>query len=91
MTIDTSLEMTSFDPSTIPQPALGAHHSFLSMNYICQTPQMKPPATQALAILIVDLVLLQAIWMAYKFILDTVVSKQGDPSLKYCEGVSGVI
>ncbi|KAI0970430.1 hypothetical protein F4678DRAFT_436805 [Xylaria arbuscula] len=84
--IDTSLETTSFDSSAMPQPGLGARDSFLSTNYICQTPQMKPPATQALAILIADLVLLQTIWMVYKIVLDAVVLRRGDPSLKYCEG-----
>ncbi len=84
--IDTSLETTSFDPSAVPQPVLGAQPSFLSTNYICQIPKMKSPGTQALAILLANLVLLHTIWQVYKLILDAVILGRGDPSLKYCEG-----
>ncbi|KAI0441354.1 hypothetical protein F4803DRAFT_576730 [Xylaria telfairii] len=86
MKIDTVLETASFDPSAVPQPALGAQPSYLSTNYICQTPRTKSAATRAFAIIIANLVLLQTIWQAFKLILDYILLGRGDPSLKYCEG-----
>ncbi|KAH8156881.1 hypothetical protein CIB48_g11361 [Xylaria polymorpha] len=74
--IDTDLETASFDPSAAPQP------SYLSTNYICQTPRTKSAATRASTIIIANLVLLQTIWQVFKLILDYVLLGRGDPSLK---------
>ncbi|KAI0467943.1 hypothetical protein F4859DRAFT_219981 [Xylaria cf. heliscus] len=84
--IDTSLKTTSFDPSAVPQPTLGAQSSYLSTNYICQVPRAKSAGTRAFAILIANLVLLHTIWQVFKLILDNVLLRRGGPSLKYCEG-----
>ncbi|KAI1177352.1 hypothetical protein F4777DRAFT_577158 [Nemania sp. FL0916] len=86
MHIDTSLETTPFDPSAVPQPALGAQPNFLSTTYTCQVPRPKSTATRVFAILIADLVLLQTVWKGFKFLLDFFIVGRGDPSLKYCEG-----
>ncbi|KAI0448338.1 hypothetical protein F5B21DRAFT_497849 [Xylaria acuta] len=86
LNIDTVLKTTSFDPSAVPQPALGAQPSYLSTNYICQVPTPKSAATRVFAILIANLILLHTTWQAFKLILDGVILGQGDPSLNYCEG-----
>ncbi|KAI0202393.1 hypothetical protein F4808DRAFT_468537 [Astrocystis sublimbata] len=82
---DTSLATTSFDPSAVPQPALGARPSFLSTTYACQLPEPQPLATRIFAIIYADLVLLGAIWSGYQLLLATIVN-QNHPSSTHCEG-----
>ncbi|KAI1115274.1 hypothetical protein F5Y14DRAFT_440611 [Nemania sp. NC0429] len=82
---DRSLETAPFDPSAVPQPMLGAPLNFLSTTYICQVPRPKAAATRVFAILIADLVLLQAVWTVFKLVLDFILERN-NPTLKYCEG-----
>ncbi|KAK6854449.1 hypothetical protein PG995_009542 [Apiospora arundinis] len=83
--MDTGLASESFDPSRIPHSLLGATPAFLSTNYICQVPQTKSPGILFISILVADLVLLQAVWLVFRFIVDT-VSQRKYPSMRYCAG-----
>jgi hypothetical protein len=79
------LAMKSFNASDSPQPGLGASPSYLSTNYFCQVPKAKSAGALFFSVLIADLVLLQALWTGFKFIVDSVVEKR-HPSMRYCEG-----
>ncbi|KAI0396627.1 hypothetical protein F5Y17DRAFT_418971 [Xylariaceae sp. FL0594] len=68
-----------------PQPPLGAAPSYLSTNYICQVPRKKSSGTLFFSVLIADLVLLQALWTAFKFVVDTIAERR-HPSMAYCAG-----
>ncbi|KAJ8123412.1 hypothetical protein ONZ43_g636 [Nemania bipapillata] len=83
--IDHTLSTKSFDPSTAPQPALGAEPAFLSTDYICQVPRSKSPGIRLLLILMSDIVFLQTIWSIFKLILDYKVGRDGHNS-RHCEG-----
>ncbi|KAF7554077.1 hypothetical protein G7Z17_g3187 [Cylindrodendrum hubeiense] len=64
---------------------LGTTPSVISTTYICQVPRLKSAASLIVAILVADLVLLQAVWQLYKLVAEAfVVMKK--PSANYCEG-----
>ncbi|CAJ2501953.1 Uu.00g048060.m01.CDS01 [Anthostomella pinea] len=65
--------------------ALRVGNSTLATNYICQVPQLKPTGSLIVAVLVADLVLLQAIWKIFKLIVDPVLLKR-NPEMRYCEG-----
>ncbi|KAI3316706.1 hypothetical protein HD806DRAFT_552104 [Xylariaceae sp. AK1471] len=77
--IDNALETTSFNTSTIPQPLLGAQSSFLSTNYICQVPRLKPLASRFFSILIVDIVLLQTVWQYCEGCFESHIQQSAEP------------
>ncbi|CZR66441.1 uncharacterized protein PAC_16342 [Phialocephala subalpina] len=77
------LEEGSFDPST--KWSLGVSPAVLTTNYICQVPKLKTGGTLFVSVLVADLVLLQTLWMIFKFIVDTFwIGKR--LGLKSCEG-----
>ncbi|KAK7931339.1 hypothetical protein PG985_002051 [Apiospora marii] len=80
---DPNLALKSFDPTQTTQPSLGATPAFLSTNYICQVPRTKAPGTLFFSILVADLVLLQAVWVAFRFVVD-MVSQRKYPAMRYC-------
>ncbi|KAK8022969.1 hypothetical protein PG991_006850 [Apiospora marii] len=80
---DSGLALKSFDPTQTAQPSLGATPAFLSTNYICQVPLTKAPGTLFFSIVVADLVLLQAVWVAFRFVVDT-VSQRKYPAMRYC-------
>jgi len=85
--MDQGLALESFDPSRVPQPLLGASPGFLSTNYICQVPRTKSAGMLFVSILVADLVLLQAVWLLFRFVVDT-ISQQKYPPMRYCAGCS---
>ncbi|KAK8100243.1 hypothetical protein PG999_010617 [Apiospora kogelbergensis] len=85
MQMDSGLALASFDRNQTPQAPLGAAPAFLSTNYICQVPQTKSPGILFISIFVADLVLLQAVWLVFRLIVDT-VSQRRYPSMGYCSG-----
>ncbi|KAK8053788.1 hypothetical protein PG996_013089 [Apiospora saccharicola] len=85
LTPDSGLALKSFDPTQTSQSNLGATPAFLSSNYICQVPRTKSPGALFFSILVADLVILQSVWVAFRFVVDT-VSQRKDPALRYCAG-----
>ncbi|KAK7920105.1 hypothetical protein PG985_008127 [Apiospora marii] len=83
--LDNDLASTAFDPGDKAQANLGATPAFFSTNYICQVPSTKPAGTLFFSILVADLVLLQAVWLIFRFIVDMVAQRK-DPSLRHCAG-----
>ena len=64
---------------------LGINASTLAAEYLCQTPELKPAGTLVFAVLVSDLVLLQAIWKLFKLATDAILARKY-PEMKYCEG-----
>ncbi|KAI1275364.1 hypothetical protein F5Y07DRAFT_400364 [Xylaria sp. FL0933] len=60
--LDQGLALRSFDPHVTPAPVLGVSTSYLSTNYICRKPMLKPAGTRVIAILSPSLILLHTIW-----------------------------
>ncbi|KAK6845770.1 hypothetical protein PG995_015880 [Apiospora arundinis] len=79
------LASEAFDPNDKPQARLGVTDAFFSANYICQVPQTKTAGTLFLSILVADLVLLQAVWLIFRFVVDTLAQRK-DPTLRHCAG-----
>jgi hypothetical protein len=83
---DTAKE--SFDPSQAARFNLGVSPAVLATNYLCQVPKLKSAGTLFVSVLVADLVLLQALWMTLKLIVDTFwIEKK--PEWRRCEGCSG--
>lgn len=61
---------------------LGVSPSVLSTNYICQVPRLKSTGTLLLAVLVADLVFLQALWLLTTLVAGWFL----DPSANVCEG-----
>lgn len=85
MEMDPGLSLTSFDPAQTPAPRLGASPVTLSSNYICQVPKVKPAGTIIFSVLVANLVLLQALWTAFKLIVGEIVERKY-PDMLHCEG-----
>ncbi|KAK8043403.1 hypothetical protein PG993_005833 [Apiospora rasikravindrae] len=83
--LDNQLALKAFDPKDNQQASLGATLAYFSTNYICQDPRPKAACTLFFSILVADLVLLQAVWFIFRFIVDTVAQRK-DPSLRHCVG-----
>lgn len=64
---------------------LGVTPSTISTKYLCQVPQRKSSGDILVSVLLADLVLLQAAWKLYTFIVDIVMFRKR-PSLKHCDG-----
>jgi hypothetical protein len=68
--LDRNLANTSFSASDASKWGLGVAPAVLATTYTCQVPQAKPAGVFFLSVLIADLVLLQAIWLVFKLVVD---------------------
>ncbi|EXM17867.1 hypothetical protein FoTM2_015243 [Fusarium oxysporum f. sp. vasinfectum] len=68
---------------------LGITPSVIATTYICQVPRLKPAGNLIVAIIVADLVLLQAVWQLYKLSAEFYLSKKHRDSAQ-CERCSGV-
>jgi hypothetical protein len=59
----------TFDPTHDDSVRLGVNASVLTADYVCQIPQLKPPGTLFVSVLVADLVFLQAIWKIFTLIV----------------------
>lgn len=67
----------------------GTTPSVIATTYIYQVPQLKSAGNLIVAIVVADLVLLQAVWKLYKLVAETIVTRR-QPSANYCQGCLGV-
>lgn len=81
---DVFLASESYDPSNATEQ-LGAPLSTFSTSYLCSVPQLKSTSSLFMAILIADLVFLQALWRLSKLCMDFFMSGK-DPEMMYCSG-----
>lgn len=67
---------------------LGTTPSVISTKYLCQVPRRKAAGELFIAILLADLVFLQALWTIFKLVTDTwfLSRKKRGPEVNYCEG-----
>ncbi|KAF2483045.1 hypothetical protein BDY17DRAFT_310121 [Neohortaea acidophila] len=82
------LESESYDARQAgPNPTgpLDLTASVIATNYLCQVPQRKPLGDIVIAVLLADLVLLQAAWKLYTFAVRSALF-QKHPSAKRCLG-----
>ena len=77
--------LTKYDPSDTSNGPLQAHSSVLANNYLCQVPKRRSWSSLLIAILVSDLVFLQALWMIFTFGLGFALTRRG-PSINFCEG-----
>ncbi|KAF4342062.1 hypothetical protein FBEOM_3993 [Fusarium beomiforme] len=82
----------SYDALKKKTGPLGATPSVIATTYICQVPRLKPAGNLIVAIIVADIVLLQAVWQLYKLAAETYLSKtRPDPvPCERCLGSSGV-
>lgn len=85
--LDNNLSSKAFDPNDKLQESLGVNDAYFSTNYICQVPDTKAPGTLFFSVLVADLVLLQAVWVVFRFIVDTIAQRK-DPTLHHCTACS---
>ncbi|KAI1395016.1 hypothetical protein F4819DRAFT_479848 [Hypoxylon fuscum] len=83
--IDNKLFMQSFDASQPRNYKLGVNESLLATDYLCQVPQLKSAGNLLVAVLVADLVILQAIWKIFTLIVDTFCLKNTEEA-RYCTG-----
>lgn len=84
----TQIETQDFDArkdSDHPTGPLGLTPSVISTEYLCQIPKRRPIGQIFIAVLLADLVLLQAAWKLYTFSVEQYLLRQRD-SAKFCEG-----
>jgi hypothetical protein len=55
---------------------LGIRPSSIATTYICQIPRLKPAGNLIVAIIVADLVLLQAVWQLYKIVAEFYLGKK---------------
>ncbi|KAK5165572.1 uncharacterized protein LTR77_009101 [Saxophila tyrrhenica] len=67
---------------------LGLTRSVISTKYLCQVPRRRPWGDVFIAVLLADLVLLQAAWKLYTFAVDQAMTRVRVGS-KWCEGCVG--
>lgn len=67
---------------------LGIQPSVISTAYLCQQPQQKQGGSLIIAILVADLVLLQAIWTVFKMVVDSTFPRR-HMEIQYCAGCKG--
>jgi hypothetical protein len=67
---------------------LGTTPATISAKYLCQVPRRKAAGELFVAILVADLVFLQAVWQLFKFVTETwfLSPKKRGPKVNYCEG-----
>jgi hypothetical protein len=64
---------------------LDINPSVISTVYLCQKPQLKHGGTLVMAVLVADLVILQAIWRVFKFAVDFIAPRTR-PEMMHCQG-----
>ncbi|KAL6407366.1 hypothetical protein AUP68_10197 [Ilyonectria robusta] len=69
---------------------LGCNNVTIVSQYLCQVPQKKSTGTMLLAIVLADLVFLQAAWKLLNLIAEGMLPKK-DPLVNFCEGCSGTL
>jgi hypothetical protein len=71
---------------------LGVTPSVIATTYICQVPRLKPAGNLIVAIIVADLVLLQAVWQLYKLATEAYLTRErpDSNSCQRCFGVSSV-
>ncbi|KAH8664874.1 hypothetical protein BGZ61DRAFT_462478 [Ilyonectria robusta] len=69
---------------------LGCNNVTIVSQYLCQVPQKKSTGTMLLAIVLADLVFLQAAWKLLNLIAEGMLPKK-DPLVNICEGCSGTL
>lgn len=69
--------------------SLGIAPSVIATTYICQVPRLKPAGNLIVAIIVADLVLLQAVWQLYKISAEFYLGKTNRETAP-CERCSGV-
>lgn len=84
-----SRSLAPYDAGRDGTAQLGVNSSVLATSYACQTPRLKSPGTLFVAVLVADLVLLQAIWKVYVMAVDYWVGKRSDAM--YCEGCATLL
>ena len=85
MSLHKSLANESFSAADAGNWNLGVAPAVLATTYMCQVPQAKPAGVLFLSVLIADLVLLQAIWLLFKLIMDGFFVKE---EMLVCRGCS---
>ncbi|KAF9770748.1 hypothetical protein IL306_011647 [Fusarium sp. DS 682] len=68
---------------------LGVTPSVIATTYICQVPRLKAAGNLIVAIIVADIVLLQAVWQLYKLATEAYLSKKGSDPVP-CERCLGV-
>lgn len=69
---------------TLGTGPLGTTPSVISLKYLCQVPQRKSAGNLFVAILVADLVFLQALWFLFKLGVDVLVQRRSGAN--YCAG-----
>ncbi|KAF2498475.1 hypothetical protein BU16DRAFT_295570 [Lophium mytilinum] len=72
----------------LPETPIGVpvvNPSTISTTYLCQVPRQKSAGTLIIAVLVADLVFLQALWKLANLIAGKVLARQ-DPTGNFCEG-----
>ncbi|KAI0803799.1 hypothetical protein GGR55DRAFT_699772 [Xylaria sp. FL0064] len=85
--LDQGLALRSFDPHVTPAPALGVSTSYLSANYICRKPMLKPAGTRVIAILSSSLILLHTIWEIFWLVFNWFVLDKLQEEANHVVGV----
>lgn len=86
----TSQSQAPYDAGRDGTAHLGVNASVLATSYACQTPRLKSPGTLFVAVLVADLVLLQAVWKVYLMVVDYFwVGRRSDAM--YCEGCAALL
>ncbi|KAK4949764.1 hypothetical protein LTR10_011606 [Elasticomyces elasticus] len=80
-----SLATNSFDTLKGMTGSIGVLNATLNAQYLCQIPQRKDTASVLFAVIVADLVLLQAAWKIFTWITKFWLEKK-DPEAKYCSG-----
>lgn len=70
---------------TVATGPLGTTPSVISTKYLCQVPQRKSAGNLFVAILVADLVFLQALWFLFRSGVDLLLLRRR-PGVKHCEG-----
>ena len=81
----TNPAMESYSASKSRTGSLSISPSVISQQYLCQIPKLKPGGSLFVAILVADLVFLQALWKLVTWIVGWRV-KRADSQASFCEG-----
>lgn len=65
---------------------LGSKNATIVSQYLCSVPQSKSPGVMLLAILLADLVFLQAAWVIYNWVAGSMLSSS---QMQTCQGCIG--
>jgi hypothetical protein len=84
-TLDPGPAKAAYTPLDSTMGALGVRPSVLSAEYLCQVPRQKPTGDMLVAVLIADLVLLQALWQVFKLVVGGILTHQ-DRKANFCKG-----